>query len=40
MCDGYKLPGARNFVAQISITTDSTPIIIGKPNPYILKHII
>lgn len=40
ICDGYKLPGAGNFVAQISTVTDSTPIIIGKPNSYILRHII
>jgi 4-nitrophenyl phosphatase len=37
---GYKLPGAGSCVAQIEYATNTIATVVGKPNPFILNHIM
>lgn len=38
--DDHKLPGAGSIISQIEVASNTKPLLVGKPNPYILQHII
>ena len=37
---GYKLPGAGSCVTPIEFASGTKATVVGKPNPFILEHII